>query len=328
MGVQERAMGLAAQQLNLLSAGQCSLAGISKKVIRGRLEQGTWRQVHRGIYVLGPGQPSLEQRELGALLVLGPRAALSHLSAAHRHGLVERPPALIHVTVPATAHPRPLAGVKVWRARSFPLEDIARRGHWRFTKLGRTLFDLAMILPTQELLLRFHAALRASESNLWWIRRVLEREPRNHRGAGMLRRLVREYLDEPEIPDSELESFAMELGMATGRKPVLHQKIHDSVRGRFIAEVDLAWPEAKLCVEMDGWKTHGSKSAFKKDRRRDRELAVEGQQVLRYVWDDVKLAPRTFVDEITKVYDRRTQKALRDRDAGVARAQAPPPRGA
>ncbi len=307
MGSEERVMALAARQLNVLSAEQCETAGLSNRVVRRRIRGSAWRQLHRGIYIVGPGVPSLDQRELGALLALGPQAFLSHSSAARRNGLVDRPGPLIELTVPWTVRHRPLEGVKLWRTRSYHAEDVNRRGLWRFSKVARTLFDLAGTSTESALGVCLHNALRAAASNLWWIQRVLEREPRGHRGSGVLRKLVREILEEPEIPDSELESFAMELGLATGRKPVLHLKVHGAQRGQFIAEVDFAWPEARLCVEMDGWKTHGSKFAFKRDRRRDRQLAAEGLQVLRYVWEDVKSAPRTFVDEISRVYDLRTR---------------------
>jgi|CXWL01.1.fsa_nt_gi hypothetical protein len=53
----------------------------------------------------------------------------------------------------------------------------------------------------------------------------------------------------------------MELGLATGRKPILHFEVVDD-KG-FFAKVDLAWPEARLAIELDGWKYHGTREAFR-----------------------------------------------------------------
>lgn len=69
-----------------------------------------------------------------------------------------------------------------------------------------------------------------------------------------------------------------ELGLATGRKPRLHWNIVE--HGRLIAEVDFAWPEVRLCVELDGWREHGTRAAFVRDRARDRALLRLGWMVI------------------------------------------------
>ena len=45
--------------------------------------------------------------------------------------------------------------------------------------------------------------------------------------------------------------------------------------------LDLAYPEAKVAIEYDGWDAHRSRSAFDSDRRRDRVLQLAGWVVLR-----------------------------------------------
>ena len=49
-------------------------------------------------------------------------------------------------------------------------------------------------------------------------------------------------------------------------------------------EVDFAWPARRLVVEVDGWRYHGTGSAFERDRRRDRLLALGGWRVIRATW--------------------------------------------
>lgn len=46
-------------------------------------------------------------------------------------------------------------------------------------------------------------------------------------------------------------------------------------------KVDLLWAEGRLVVELDGYESHGNRTAFAQDRHRDYELMVSGYTVLR-----------------------------------------------
>jgi very-short-patch-repair endonuclease len=50
---------------------------------------------------------------------------------------------------------------------------------------------------------------------------------------------------------------------------------------------DLAWPEYRLAVEVDGWETHGTREAFQDDRTRDARMLAIGWRTLRFTWHDV-----------------------------------------
>ena len=52
--------------------------------------------------------------------------------------------------------------------------------------------------------------------------------------------------------------------------------------------LDFFCPDARLCVELDSWKHHGSRDAFVRDRARDRCLMRLGWRVLRYTWHDLE----------------------------------------
>ncbi len=126
-----------------------------------------------------------------------------------------------------------------------------------------------------------------------------------------------EYRQGDEVPDSALESLGLELARATGRKPQLHFNVLEGARR--VAEVDLAWPKLRVCVEFDGWKQHGTRAAFVRDRARDRELVSLGWTVLRYPWDDVVREPDTIVEDLVRILNRAT-------GALVTGAAAPPRR--
>lgn len=46
-------------------------------------------------------------------------------------------------------------------------------------------------------------------------------------------------------------------------------------------EVDALWPEQRLIVELDAYRTHGSRRSFENDRIRDATLLAAGYRTLR-----------------------------------------------
>jgi len=49
-------------------------------------------------------------------------------------------------------------------------------------------------------------------------------------------------------------------------------------------EVDCLWPDHRLVAGLDGFATHGTRTAFEEDRRRDRALLVAGYRVTPITW--------------------------------------------
>ena len=49
-------------------------------------------------------------------------------------------------------------------------------------------------------------------------------------------------------------------------------------------EVDFLWRQQRAIVEVDGWESHRTRSAFEEDRARDGRLTLLGYSVLRFTW--------------------------------------------
>ncbi len=67
-----------------------------------------------------------------------------------------------------------------------------------------------------------------------------------------------------------------------------HRLPHPEVNARvdrFV--VDFFWRAERLIVEVDGWESHGTRSAFEDDRARDARLRLLGFDVLRFTWRQV-----------------------------------------
>jgi very-short-patch-repair endonuclease len=63
-------------------------------------------------------------------------------------------------------------------------------------------------------------------------------------------------------------------------------------------QVDCLWPEARLIAELDGWKSHGTKRAFRKDRKRDRRLGAAGYRVVRITEDQIRTEPDEVASDL------------------------------
>jgi very-short-patch-repair endonuclease len=70
--------------------------------------------------------------------------------------------------------------------------------------------------------------------------------------------------------------------MAVIRRHRLPQPEVNARVDRFV--VDFLWAERRLIVEVDGWESHGTRSAFEEDRARDARLKLLGFDVLRFTW--------------------------------------------
>ena len=53
------------------------------------------------------------------------------------------------------------------------------------------------------------------------------------------------------------------------------------------SEVDFVWRDARLIVEVDGYRYHREPSAFEDDRERDVKLVLAGWRVLRFTWTQI-----------------------------------------
>jgi hypothetical protein len=297
---------LSAKQLGLVTASQCVSVGVSRKIQERRLSQGDWQRLYRDVFKIGTSPVSFDEKELGTLLHAGDEAALSHFSAARRLGLETPRSANIHLSIPSSRRVTGLSEVIVCRSRQFSNADITTRGLFRLTKLGRTILDLSPLLDNGWLRAVIDSALRKTHRNLRWIKQALDEHGFGHKGAARLRRLLKDYEEGAEVPDSVFESFVVELTAALRDKPILHHNLHNA-SGAFIAEVDLAWPEAKLAIELDGWKDHGNKTAFHKDRARDRKACTIDWKVMRYTWHDVakKRDRQNAINEVMHVLELR-----------------------
>jgi very-short-patch-repair endonuclease len=64
-------------------------------------------------------------------------------------------------------------------------------------------------------------------------------------------------------------------------------------------------------IELDGWESHGSKQAFRWDRRRQNQAVILGWLPLRFTWADVVYEPERVAAEVMTVLEQRCPARLR-----------------
>lgn len=150
---------LAGRQHGVVARWQLIDMGVTKGHVEGRLARGLFHPIHRGVYAVGNPRISIRGRWLAAVLACGPRAVLSHRSAAALHGLLRVRSSNPHVTVPNARRRRP-KGVRVHCSRHLLLADRARVDGIPTTSIPRTLLDLAETADATTLARAFEEADR------------------------------------------------------------------------------------------------------------------------------------------------------------------------
>jgi very-short-patch-repair endonuclease len=283
----------AQRQGGVFLASQAVAEGWSARQVRRRVVAGTW------VYVAGralavPAATWTAFQLAMAIHLTWPEAVVSHRTA----GALHRFPVAATVGGEAEATTRmrrrsSLRQVRLHHVRLRGEEVVRLASGVAVTRPVRTAVDCLASLP-------FHDAL-----DLWaWVstRGVLDvaglqaaiKDRRYWKGTPQLRRLAAVVAE----------------GAASGGEYRLHELLRDAgftgwraavpvydERG-LIGVVDVLFEEARVVVEIDGFRAHGSQRAFVSDRRRQNRLTLAGYDVLRFTWDDLTQRPAEVVAEI------------------------------
>ena len=277
------------------------LARVPETVLDGYVGRRTLIRVFPHVYIRAGAPTSDDVLLRAALRHTGPVAALSHTTALAVWGLIplRRP---LHLTVDQAVRRAGSVDLVVHRRLSFRPEapQCVERHGLRVTALARSLVDAWPLLPMADrrplLLDTARRGLVVPEA----LRRALAERPNvgGHRALAQAVDLVADGCQ------SELEAH----GVLTVFR---HRSLPKSVgqyrlvlpQGRI--NVDRAWPEVKLAVELDGAKHHTSPEDRRRDLTRDTALAAMGWVVLRFTYADVLRDPEGVRRRVLEVYAAR-----------------------
>jgi hypothetical protein len=260
-------------------------AGFTAAEVRARISRGTLIRVHRGVYRVGHRAPSLEASYLAAVWACGEGALLCGLAAAHLLGLLPGAAPRAEVLV---RDQRRIEGVRTRRSRGVDADD---RFAWcgvPVTSVARTMVDLASVVSLSALARAFHEAGIRHGTTPAQVEAVLARRP-NTRGAANLRAVI--HGDEPVLLSFLERRFRRLLREAGLPLPETNRP----AGGR---RIDCRWPAHRLTVELDSYRFHGSRHAWERDRRREREARARGDDFRRFTFGDVE-QPRAMLAELS-----------------------------
>lgn len=270
---------LAAGQHGLVTRKQLLAAGVRPATITSRVSTKRLQPVHRGVYQVGPLEPS-HLGERAAVLACGPGALVSHRSAAALWTMLPRRNEAdpVDITLPEGDRGR-REGIRPHRVTALDPQEAGEVEGIPVTMPARTLLDLAGVAGPHELERAIARAEKLELTSRGEVLALLDRRA-NRRGARTLRSLL-----DPRVRPALTRSEAEERFLALVRKARLPEPEVNVVVGRY--EVDFLWRDVRLAVEIDGYAFHSSKKMFEGDRRRDADLAAHGFQVIRFTWHQV-----------------------------------------
>ncbi|HVY96951.1 MAG TPA: type IV toxin-antitoxin system AbiEi family antitoxin domain-containing protein [Solirubrobacterales bacterium] len=283
---------LAERQHRVVSIRQLrELLGFSEGAVERMVERAYLHRLYRGVYAVGTASVSPHGACLAAVLACGPRALLSHRSAAWIWGLTRRAPFPLEVTSPTPRAPRP--PIRLHRARNLTPADRTLLANVPVTSLPRTLLDYATTVNADRL---DKGIERAEELGLFDLRAVDELLGRTagHRGHKPLIRALKLYRP-PPFTRSGMERHFLDLVEAAGLpKPVtgFNELGH---------ELDVYWPKHDLVVELDLYETHGTRAAFERDRLRQDDLLLEDIRTMRVTGPRLDREPDEVIERVRRL---------------------------
>jgi Transcriptional regulator, AbiEi antitoxin/Protein of unknown function (DUF559) len=271
---------IAAGQLGLITREQALAAGVSPGAIRHRRRTGAWKPLRHGVYAVVAAPVTWEQRVLACVLAGPVGTVASYLSAAALHDFPDVVREGLEVTVPPGTQPR-ITGVRIHRPQELPDHDVRVLRGIPVTSYARTLVDCTGRLSLGQVARALDAGLVDRKTTLWSVERTLAplgAAPGRH--PAQLRLLLDERRSGVDSAESRPEIRILGV-LRRGGLPVPVPQHWVRLGGQRF-RLDFAYPEQKVAIEYDGWDAHRSRSAFDRDRRRDRLLQLAGWIVLRF----------------------------------------------
>lgn len=278
------------RQHGVITRQQALDLGVTRKQIEVRIRRGEWRPVGRGVYRHAAVPPTWRGDAMSACARFD--AVASHRTA----GVLHKVDALrlwgIEVSVDHRRRRPQMDGVTVHETTQWDRRDVVEIDGIPTTGLARTVLDIAAVVGPRQLNAVVDELIRTKRLTLQDLREVLDRHSRRGRtGCGHLRALLDERVGEKTMPLSTWSRDVARLLVDQGLpEPVLEHRILSGA-GFFLGQVDLAYPDAKLAIELDSVRWHLNRESFERDPARRNGLTVAGWTVLNFTWQQYREKP-------------------------------------
>jgi very-short-patch-repair endonuclease len=294
---------LADRQHGVVGEAQLERLGLSRGGVKERIASGRLHPVFPGVYAVGHRVIPIRGRWMGAVLACGTGAVLSHWSAAAFWGIRRPRSGGIDVTLrPKSRSPR---GIRRHASKVLPADEVTVEDEIAVTTVPRTLLDLAAVASADvvEFALREAEYLRLHDPLS--LQGLIDRYP-GRRGVRRARLALERRAERSSgRPRSPLEEVFVPF-LRRHRLPRPQLNVWLEVGGKRY-EVDCLWPNRQI-VELDGWESHGTLTAFREDRARDRRLRVAGYSITHLTWAQLEDEPAQIAADLRDLLNPETKE--------------------
>jgi hypothetical protein len=270
---------LSRRQHGAWNRAQALAAGMTDKMIRGRVAAGSWIRLDHGVYAHIAAAATWERSVMAAVLA-EPWAVASHQSAAVLHGFYGFRPGRPVITI------RPGANARGQLAIAHRGVDVQATEVQRIpcVTVAQAFVDLAQVVAEPRLRAALSQHVDGVPRDLDRVRdRYCELAPRGGRNLRRLKAVLLRFGAGDLPTESELER-RMRAVFGVDAIPPIEWQAPFPGRAPDGRRVDGLVRDWSLVLEGDGRAWHTRVEDFERDRRRDAEAAAAGLQTLRFTW--------------------------------------------
>ena len=271
------------RQFGVISRKQALAAGLTRTQIQTKLRKEIWKMVLPGIYKVGGSPATREQKLMAAILWAGDGAVVSHRSSGWVWGLEGEFEDVIEIICPKDK--RAPSGVIVHK-RKLASSEWTHFGALPITTVTRTLFDLASVIPIEDLLIARDDALRRRLTSWRQLHAQLDKTGQGQAGA----KVFRVALTGDNMGESPLERRFLAMARKF-RLPSLELQYPVKLKSGITIFIDFAFPQRRLAIEVEGFGVHGQQLRWQQDMNRENELTELQWRTLRFSREDLIRRP-------------------------------------
>ncbi|MHA6629699.1 DUF559 domain-containing protein [Pseudonocardia sichuanensis] len=277
-------LALIARQDGLVTTAQLVRCGLDESVLRRRAREQGWSRVAPRVYLAAGHRLTDRARVRAAGMWGGEYATVCGPAAAWWHGFLANAPVEIAVTVPRRLGLRGYPGVRIRRRDLAGLDRVQFDGIWCVTA-PLAVLETAIALPDGSAFLdrALQKHVRFDELYQAYCRNMAAY------GASRTGALLIAAADRADsAAERRLIALLRSAGLTGWQRGVPFERW----------TIDVAFPEAKLAIEFDGWAHHSDVERFRADRQKGNALVRAGWRLLRFTWHDLMNRPQYVIAEI------------------------------
>lgn len=287
----EKTIKLAAKQHGLFATFQLKDSGIAHGSIHNLVHNKMFTRVSRGVYSIEGQANSWHRQALTRVFESGRNALLSHESALVNMELLNEDYCSIrrhtgvdfHVTLPRESRRRVSCSVH----RSIYKVDLMTKtliNHIPQVPVEVAIIESARHMPEQFYSSVTDSAIRGKLTTPRKLRDTLDQLwPAPGRSKARIEGILQSYLHNSHDlskTESALEARILRIVSQCTRSRIYSQ-FNVAINGRRY-RIDIALPDQKIAIEVDGYKFHSGRESFDADKKRQNDLVSDGWTVLRF----------------------------------------------